>query len=480
MTTSSGGADSNQLDGTHAYIALGSNLGDRVANIERACQELDRDGLTVTRTSALYETEPMYYADQDRFVNGVCEIRPLASISPLQLLRQLQSIEQRMGRKKVIDKGPRNIDLDILLYGQQTYESPELNVPHKDMLEREFVLRPLRDLIPNASHPSFPGFSYSRRLNQLQAQKNSSPTPTISMLSDRIPRLVPSLATRSTQIMGILNLTPDSFSDGGANPLDPHKLLPTCQSMRTAGATILDIGGQSTRPRAPLVDAEEELSRVLPIITLLRSLPEFNNIAISIDTFRASVARAAITAGADIVNDVSAGTLDSAMLPTVGELGCGIVLMHMRGDPSSMVHQTDYSRYGGVLPGVAVELAERVAAAERAGIRRWRIALDPGIGFAKNVGQNLELLQNLAVLRNRREFNGFPWLVGPSRKGFIGNITGVAEAKDRTWGTAAAVTAAVHGGADIVRVHDTLQMKQVVTMADAIWRVDVKSAAVDA
>ena len=268
--------------------------------------------------------------------------------------------------------------------------------------------------------------------------------------------------------MAILNLTPDSFSDGGLHPSEPSSLLPTIRSLVASGATILDLGGQSSRPYAPEVSPYEELSRILPTIKLIRSLPEFANIALSVDTYRASVADAAITAGADVINDVSAGTMDPEMFPTAAKLGCTIILMHMRGTPRTMTKLAFYP--DGLTPTVASELMARVHAAEEAGIFRWRIMLDPGIGFAKNVAQNLELLRRLGELREWEGLHGFPWVVGASRKGFIGRIIGVRKASQRVWGTAATVAAAVQGGADIVRVHDVREMAQVVRMADAIWR----------
>ena len=264
-------------------------------------------------------------------------------------------------------------------------------------------------------------------------------------------------------------MTPDSFSDGGEHSADPNTLLPTLQSFLDAGVTILDIGGQSTRPHAIEVTPEEEIARVLPIIKFIRSQDTFSKLAISIDTYRASVAAAAVEAGADIINDVSAGQMDSEMLPTMARLGCTVVLMHMRGTPETMNKQTSYP--SGVIDGVGTELRMRLAEAEAAGIRRWRIMLDPGIGFAKNEAQNLELLRRFKELREFEGLKGFPWVVGASRKAFIGKITGVQEASQRAWGTAATVNAAVQGGADVVRVHDVKEMAQVVKMADAIWRV---------
>lgn len=265
-------------------------------------------------------------------------------------------------------------------------------------------------------------------------------------------------------------MTPDSFSDGGLHSTDPTSLLPTLQRYLSASMTILDVGGQSTRPRAPIVSPEEELSRVLPTIRLIRTKPAFDNVAISIDTFRASVAKAAVEVGANIVNDVSAGQMDPDMLPTVAKLGCTIILMHMRGTPETMMRMTSYPE--GVVACVANELTDRVQAAEEAGIRRWRIVLDPGIGFAKDSVQNLELLKRLKELKGYETLKGLPWLVGTSRKSFIGKITGEKEPADRVWGTAGAVTAAIQGEADIVRVHDVEQMSKVVKMADAIWRTE--------
>lgn len=446
-----------------AYIALGSNVGDRIGHIESACHELNKAGLRVLRTSSLYETRPMYVEDQGNFINGACEISLKENETPQQLLTKLKAIENGMGRTKVIDKGPRNIDLDILLHGNNVHESKELTIPHKSMLEREFVLRPLCDLIPHQSHPNYSGKTFHQHLKSLPHDPSMT---TVTPFGGSLPLLKSSDPGRRTQVMSILNLTPDSFSDGGRHSPVPDLILPTIQSHQAEGATIVDIGGQSTRPRAPQVSAEEEISRILPTIALARSrLPE---IAISVDTYRHEVAEEAVACGADIVNDVSAGNMDARMLSAIARLGCTCILMHMRGDPSTMMHHADYP--DGVIPTIASELLERVVVAEAAGIRRWRIILDPGIGFAKTEKQNLETLRHFDQLRNWPGLSSFPWLVGASRKGFIGRITGVKEASERSWGTAVAVAAAVQGGADIVRVHDVAEMVQVAKMADAIWR----------
>jgi 2-amino-4-hydroxy-6-hydroxymethyldihydropteridine diphosphokinase/dihydropteroate synthase len=268
--------------------------------------------------------------------------------------------------------------------------------------------------------------------------------------------------------MSILNVTPDSFSDGGNNhDVEEDSLRKTIMEHIDAGASIIDVGGQSTRPGSTQVGSDEELVRVLPAIKLIRSL-NLDNVAISVDTYRADVAEQAIKAGAHIINDVSAGLLDENMLPTAANIDCTICLMHMRGTPETMNSLTDYP--DGIVETVGRELLERIRAAEAAGVRRWRIILDPGIGFAKTQDQNLELLRRFDELRQYKGLENFPWLVGTSRKAFIGRITGVQEASERVWGTAASVAAAVQGGADVVRVHDVKEMAQVAKMAEAIWR----------
>jgi dihydropteroate synthase len=261
---------------------------------------------------------------------------------------------------------------------------------------------------------------------------------------------------RRPLVMGILNVTPDSFSDGGH-----HSTADTAAAhaveMVEAGADLLDIGGESTRPGALRVDANEQLRRVMPVIERLRDLPA----VVSIDTTRAVVARAAVEAGAKLVNDVSGGLDDPAMLPTVAAMGAPIVLMHMRGNPQTM---QSLARYADVTAEVREHLRQRRDAAVAAGIRPDRIILDPGIGFAKTADHDLILLRQLAELREL----GHPLLLGTSRKKFIGRITGDDLPADRVFGTAATVAWGVANGADIVRVHDVAAMVKVVRMIRAI------------
>lgn len=263
-----------------------------------------------------------------------------------------------------------------------------------------------------------------------------------------------------TYLMGVLNVTPDSFSDGGLfNNLEAA--IAHARSLVAAGADILDIGGQSTRPHAVGVSLEEELSRVLPIIQAIR---QETDLPISIDTTRAAVAHAAIAAGADIVNDISSATYDPEMLPTVAALGVPLILMHIRGNPQTMQQLTDYE---DVVDDIHTFLQARLDAASACGIERDRIAIDPGIGFAKTYAQNLEILRRLPELRTL----GCPLLVGPSRKSFIGHLLNQPDPKERVWGTAAACCAAIVGGADLLRVHDVRELKDVCQVADAVFRL---------
>jgi dihydropteroate synthase len=276
--------------------------------------------------------------------------------------------------------------------------------------------------------------------------------------------------TKPTLIMAVLNLTPDSFSDGGLHSPEPTMVVDQVRQMVDHGAHIIDIGGQSTRPFAKEISVEEEIGRIIPAIKAIRQ--SGLTVPISVDTFYSQVAKLAIEQGADIINDVSAGVMDSNMFAVAAELDVPIILMHMRGTPETMNSHAHYD--GDLIKILGKELFARVEEAIRSGIRRWNIILDPGIGFAKIGEQNLEILRRLGELRRQPGLGGMAWLLGPSRKRFIGRITGENIARERTWGTAAAVAACVQGGADIVRVHDVEEMKKVVTICDAIWRSNVQ------
>lgn len=264
---------------------------------------------------------------------------------------------------------------------------------------------------------------------------------------------------KRTYMMGILNVTPDSFSDGGKFNTTSAALT-QAQAMIAAGADIIDIGGQSTRPGAEQVPLEVELERVQSVLELIRPITD---VPISVDTTRSEVAKAAINAGADIVNDISAGTFDPQMLPTVASLNVPIVLMHIQGTPQTMQKFTDYEN---LITDIYNFLSGQITNARLVGIDQNKIIIDPGIGFAKNHQQNLEIFRQLESLKTLNS----PILVGPSRKSFIGNILDQPDPKLRVWGTAAACCAAIFNGADILRVHDVQEMQEVTLVTDAIFR----------
>jgi dihydropteroate synthase len=257
-------------------------------------------------------------------------------------------------------------------------------------------------------------------------------------------------------IMGILNVTPDSFSDGSLYS-DPQRAIDRALEMVAEGADIIDIGGESTRPGAASVSTEDELKRVMPVIA---GLAGRTSCPISVDTLKSPVARAAIDAGAAIINDISGLNFDPQMAAVAARTGVGMVLMHTRGTPQSMQHDTVYT---DLIGEIAQSLNQSLAMAAEAGIEQERIALDPGIGFGKLAVHNLEILRRL------REFTsiGLPLLTGTSRKSFIGKALN-REDDQRIHGTAATVALAVHNGADILRVHDVREMRDVADMAHAI------------
>ncbi|HET7416094.1 MAG TPA: dihydropteroate synthase [Solirubrobacterales bacterium] len=258
-----------------------------------------------------------------------------------------------------------------------------------------------------------------------------------------------------TKIMGVVNVTPDSFSDGGLY-LDPQAAIAHGRELAAAGAEILDVGGESTRPGAEPVTPEEELRRVVPVIAALAG----SGAAVSVDTSKATVAEAALDAGASIVNDVTALRADPEMAALCAERGATVVLMHMLGEPRTM---QDDPRYDDVIAEVKAFLAERLAAAVAAGIEEDRVWLDPGIGFGKTGAHNMELLRRLGELREL----GRPLVIGTSRKSFIGKLDG-SPAGERLGGTIASSVLAAAEGAEVLRVHDVPEVRQALAVAAAV------------
>ncbi|KAF9078422.1 Dihydropteroate synthase-like protein [Rhodocollybia butyracea] len=493
-----------------AAIALGSNVGDSFQNIELAMRLLEaplevmKDSvfpentfLSVVDTSFLYQSTPMYVVDQPPFLNCACLIE--TNISPANLLQLVKKIEEVVGRQPSFRNGPRAIDLDIVLYDhsiidtrllieRQTLDNLKghLVVPHPRITEREFVLRPLFDMIPDYIHPSFHK-TIGTLLKELLSVSTDPPmdrviqfprypTHSSSILpgvdpvpstlthwkyNSTTPRRVPSNNKDRTRLMATLNATPDSFSDGSTHNTIPSALAYTHDAAR-ARVDIMDIGGYSTRPGAAFVSTEEEINRVVPIVQAMRSEGDgeesqyIRDLPISVDTFRWEVVQKAVLAGANCINDVYAFTgpgnypypafgeqkertaeYMQKMKQTARKLAVPIILMHSRGDAGM---NKDYSAYeyaqdGSVLEGVRIELGLKVdeIVKGKGGIRRWNIIVDPGIGFSKTVEGNLELLrQGTAVTADiivgkgiaskRNPLASYPQLVGTSRKSFLGTI----------------------------------------------------------
>jgi len=268
-----------------------------------------------------------------------------------------------------------------------------------------------------------------------------------------------------TLVMGVLNVTPDSFSDGGLF-LGPGEAVERALALERAGADILDIGGESTRPGAASITAKEELGRVLPVLEGLRGRLK---IPISLDTQKSAVAEAAVAAGAEMLNDVSALRSDAALAEVARRHRLPIILMHMRGTPRTM-QKRPFAR--NVLRDVTSGLRAALARARRAGLEKTQIVLDPGIGFGKSFKQNYQLLAHLPKLAAL----GCPLMLGTSRKAFLGATLArsgaAAPTEERIWGTAATVAASILGGAHIVRVHDVAEMVQVARVTDAVLNSD--------
>jgi len=260
-----------------------------------------------------------------------------------------------------------------------------------------------------------------------------------------------------TLVMAIINVTPDSFSDGGLRS-DSMAAVDAGRRLVDEGADLLDIGGESTRPGAKPLDVEDEWHRVGPVLTTLCGRV---SVPVSVDTYKSEIARRALDAGAAIVNDISAFTYDPAMASIVAERGAAAILMHNRGRSAAMYER---AQYRDVVADVRSELQDRVTDAEAAGVARGRLLIDPGFGFAKQPAQTMEMLAGLAELAAL----GLPVVSGPSRKSFLQLAIGERPPADRVWGTAAAVCASIWLGAHIVRVHDVAAMVDVARVTDAI------------
>ncbi len=506
-------------------LGLGSNLGQRAASIHAALGLLRTSvGARVERTSLLYDTSPQYVTDQPRFLNAACEIS--TSLSPLELLHAVKGVEQQLGREFGVDAtrfGPRPIDIDLLLYYAATdparpvtLQSDTLTLPHERLAERAFVLRPLADLDPARLLLGCDG-SASTVAQLLAALRSTEEGATeLSELQQVTP--LPCLTRREpeacfawgsrTYLMGIVNMTPDSFSDGGsfsAGAAGVEAAVEHGLALARGGADVLDIGGHSTRPGFEPVSEQEEMQRVVAVVGSLRDASDAGltqqqlergsphrggevgigggRLAISVDTFRPAVAAAAIAAGADIINDVSGGLYsDGEMYRVAAEQRTPMILMDHGADPVSLHEPHRAGERESIVDLVGRSLAHMVDTAQAGGMARWQLMVDPGLGFAKPVTtENLQLIRGLAELKAVASGHGgsLPLLLGPSRKRFTGEATWhsridsatPAPFDSRDYATAGFCAAAVAGGGvDMVRVHDIECCGDAVRAADMLVR----------
>lgn len=412
-------------------IALGANLpsiyGSPRETIKRAITEIAKHNIRVLYQSPIYLTAPVPISDQPWYHNAVIGVS--TDQSPSDLLKTLQSIENNFGRVRAERNAPRVIDLDIVAYNDVVQNNEDLILPHPRMHERAFVLYPLRDIARNWVHPV--------------SRKN------INDLISHIPAGQDIKRETRPQIMGIVNVTPDSFSDGGEYASTDAAIAHGLQLI-VEGADILDIGGESTRPTSIVISPDEEQSRILPVIEGLKNAGAL----ISVDTRNAATMRAAIKAGAGLINDISALTHDADSLNAVRESDCRICLMHMQGIPQTMQVNP---QYGDVVQDVYHYLDERIQVCVAAGIAKERLMIDVGIGFGKTLNHTIALLQNI----NKFHDLGVDILLGVSRKSFIEKICERdIPAQDRLAGSLAALSTSCHDNVQIVRVHDVAATRQ--------------------
>ena len=447
--------------GQRVYLGLGSNIGDRYGRLIEAIDRLQAC-VSIDAISPIYETQPWGYADQPRFLNAVCGGE--TDVAPQELWSAAKTIEAEMGREPTFRYGPRAIDIDVLLYGEAIVEQEDFRIPHAQLHERDFVLAPLNAIAPEAVHPGL-----GKTAGVLSAALDLSRVRVFAQRPLRVGSRWWHWG-RQTYVMGILNVTPDSFSGDGLLQNEDWlaAVVDRGGAMLAAGAHILDVGGESTRPGSEAISVYDELDRVVPAV---RALREAGLGPISIDTYKALVARAALEAGAVMVNDVWALRRDPDIADVIAECGVPVILMHNRSRPQDAAFEARLggrytgSQYDDLIPDIQRELQDCVAVARSSGIPDWKIILDPCIGFGKTVTQNLEVLDRVGEFR----VLGFPIVIGPSRKSFIGYTLNLPP-DQRVEGTAAAVAISIARGVDIVRVHDVAAMARVAKMTDAIVR----------
>eukprot|EP01084_Bolivina_argentea_P278266 475294_1 len=484
------------------YLGLGSNVGHRSFNLTQSVQHI-KSFAKIKQTSFLYESQPMYYTNQSPFLNAAIHIE--SSLNPSNLLKQLKNIEKNiMKREENFKNGPRIIDIDILCAFENSKEiyftntennlhstdnSHPLQIPHLGISERNFVLTPLADLLPNYKPHTFN--KTVSELSQILLHKDTTSHNLLQVLPLKIRNCKNELfhyidnsdhsLQHKTLLMAILNITPDSFSDGGKwNNIDEIlKYIENEIYINKTDINIIDIGGQSTRPNSDRLNTAQELERIVPVLEGIKTHFSDIEIPISIDTYNSEVAKECVLNGyGDIINDVSGGTMDNNMYDIVSELGVPYICMHMRGDPSTMQKQYNLEYGNNMIEFMDMlnkELYERVYKAQECGIAAWNIILDPGVGFAKTSEQNQYLLNNMYRVRNDKKY---AVLSGCSRKSYLNQILGEeiskkgADSMEKIIGTQSGVTASILSGANIIRVHDLYMMDIARRVTDSIYNVN--------
>lgn len=437
-------------------VALGANLesryGSPVSTLEAARAELNARGLKIAARSRIWKTAPVP-AGQPWYYNQIVVVE--TDLQALDLLRLLLSIEADFGRVREARNAPRVLDLDLLAYDDAVLrEDEECLVPHPRMHERSFVLLPLRDIAPFWRHPAL-GRDVVDLLGDIVYKREDA----IPLVAD--DHRFATGEGRACHVMGVVNVTPDSFSDGGRY-LDIENAAGHALELMQAGANILDIGGESTRPGAAPVGEAEEQARIVPVIERLGRLLRGRDVMISADTRHAATMEAAIKAGAGMINDVSGLTGDGALDVLARHPHVHACIMHMQGAPQTM---QDAPQYEDVVEDVVAWLWGRLEAAQNAGIAPHRLCVDPGIGFGKSLGHNLALLARLEAFQDL----GVPVLLGTSRKSFIAKIDAAGTETDaRLGGSLASALWGVQKGAQILRVHDVAQTVQAIKVWGAI------------
>jgi dihydropteroate synthase/2-amino-4-hydroxy-6-hydroxymethyldihydropteridine diphosphokinase len=446
------------------YLGLGTNLANRALNLRRAVHGLAAF-VTVQAVSPVYQTPPWGVTDQPAFLN-LC-LSATSQLPPLELLREIKALERRLGRRETFRWGPRLIDIDILFYDDLILGEEGLRLPHPGLTERPFVLAPLADLAPDIVHPD-----NGRTVAELLASIEQTGLERLGRLDDLSwqPR-APFLWSDRTYVMGILNVTPDSFSGDGLLKREDRVAAAVAQAEQFAaeGADIIDIGGESSRPGSLPISAEQEMERILPVIQAVRRAV---NVPISVDSYRAAVAAAALDNGADWLNDIWGLRMDRELAQLAAERGCPLILMHNRSQPKDVAQEERLGgryvgvEYGDLIADIIAELQESIDLALNAGVQPEQIIIDPGIGFGKTVAQNLQLIRDLDQFKAL----GYPILLGSSRKSFIGYTLDLPP-EERLEGTAATVSIGIDRGADIIRVHDVKAMSRVARMTDSLTRI---------